>query len=91
VGPEAGMNVTEKRKLSYPLPGIEPRLLGSPAHSLVAISSSLFYVVFTLLLILSIHFSITQPKCYKCLLIFINYFTFNETSLIQQNREKSCI
>jgi hypothetical protein len=36
VGPRAGVAATEKRKI-LPLPGIETRILGRPARSLVAV------------------------------------------------------
>jgi CDP-diglyceride synthetase len=37
----AGLDVLEKRKIPCPFPGIEPRLLGCPALSLVAVLTDL--------------------------------------------------
>jgi hypothetical protein len=41
VGPRAGLDVMEKRKNLLPSQGIESRLLGRPAHSIVAIPTEL--------------------------------------------------
>jgi len=41
VGPRVGLNASEKSQNLLPHPGIEPRFLGRPAHSLVTIPSTL--------------------------------------------------
>jgi hypothetical protein len=41
VRPTDGLEVMEERKISFPLSGIEPRLLGRPPRSLVGIPTEL--------------------------------------------------
>jgi hypothetical protein len=44
VSPKTGLDDIEGRKI-LPLPGIEPHLLGRPAHSLVAIPTELSQII----------------------------------------------
>jgi hypothetical protein len=45
LGPTAGLDVLEKRKISCPMPGITPQILCCLAHSIVTIMTALSQVL----------------------------------------------